>query len=126
MGIFITLENRNNETYQLTHPVASLGGILRGALTISVSEHTYITSPETKLKTILHYIEAGWLGRSTNRVEGIIFRYDPENDDKMAIKDVPESDIVARLSGPWREKIEFTLGSKPLVSLTSYALDICI
>ncbi|KAH6686745.1 oxysterol-binding family protein [Plectosphaerella plurivora] len=116
LGIFITLEKRNNETYRLTHPTASLGGILRGTLSVSVSEYTYITCPETKLKTILHYIEAGWLGRSTNRVEGIIFRYDPENDDKTTIKDVPEADIVARLSGPWREKIEFSLGSKPIDS----------
>ncbi|KAG7141341.1 Oxysterol-binding protein-like protein 1 like [Verticillium longisporum] len=94
----------------------SLGGILRGTLSVSVSEMAYITCPKTKLKTILHYIEAGWLGRSTNRVEGIIFRYDPENDNKTTIKDVPEADIVARLGGPWREKIEFTLGPKPIDS----------
>lgn len=116
MGIFISVDKRDGETYQLTHPTASLGGILRGTLSISVSEHTYITCPKTKLKTILHYIEAGWLGRSTNRVDGVIFRYDPDNDDKMTVKDVPEADIVARLSGPWREKVEFTLGSKPVDS----------
>ncbi|KAG7119297.1 Oxysterol-binding protein-like protein 1 like [Verticillium longisporum] len=116
LGIFIDIEKRGNETYQLTHPAASLGGILRGTLSVSVSEMAYITCPKTKLKTILHYIEAGWLGRSTNRVEGIIFRYDPENDNKTTIKDVPEADIVARLGGPWREKIEFTLGLKPIDS----------
>ncbi|KAK1451385.1 oxysterol-binding family protein [Colletotrichum melonis] len=116
LGIFVTLEKRGGETYRLTHPAAHLGGILRGSLSVSVSEMAYITCPHTKLKTILHYIEAGWLGRSTNRVEGIIFKYDPENDDKVNIKDVPEADIVARLSGPWREKIEFTLGPKPVNS----------
>ncbi|GKT55699.1 oxysterol-binding family protein [Colletotrichum tofieldiae] len=116
LGIFVTLEKRGGETYRLTHPAAHLGGILRGSLSVSVSEMAYITCPQTKLKTILHYVEAGWLGRSTNRVEGIIFKYDPENDDKVNIKDVPEADIVARLSGPWREKIEFTLGPKPVNS----------
>ena len=30
LGIFITLKNRDNEEYQLTHPAAYLGGILRG------------------------------------------------------------------------------------------------
>lgn len=119
LGIFVTLDNRDGETYRLTHPAAHLGGILRGTLTVSVSEMAYITCPQTKLKTILNYVEAGWLGRSTNRVEGIIFRYDPENDDKVNIKDVPEADIVARLGGPWREKVMFTLGPKPMVSKSS-------
>ncbi|GKT82646.1 oxysterol binding protein [Colletotrichum tofieldiae] len=112
LGIFVTLEKRGGETYRLTHPAAHLGGILRGSLSVSVSEMAYITCPQTKLKTILHYVEAGWLGRSTNRVE-----VRPENDDKVNIKDVPEADIVARLSGPWREKIEFTLGPKPVAEL---------
>jgi hypothetical protein len=30
LGIFITLEKRDNEEYQLTHPAAYLGGLLRG------------------------------------------------------------------------------------------------
>jgi hypothetical protein len=32
-GIFITLKTRDNEEYQLTHPAAHLGGLLRGLLT---------------------------------------------------------------------------------------------
>ncbi|CAI4219595.1 unnamed protein product [Parascedosporium putredinis] len=100
MGIFISLDKRGGETYQLTHPAAHLGGFL-GA---------------TKLKAILSYAEEGWLGRTTNKVQGIIFTYDPENDDKTRIQDVPEQDILARLGGPWKEKIVLTLGSKPLAS----------
>lgn len=117
LGIFVTVENRDNETYQLTHPAAHLGGILRGALSVSVGDVAFITCPQTKLKAILSYYDDGWLGRSTNKVEGIIFKYDPENDDKVRIRDVPESDIVIRLGGAWKEKIIFTLGPKPLVSL---------
>jgi oxysterol-binding protein-related protein 9/10/11 len=117
LGIFITVERRNNETYQLTHPAAYLGGILRGALNISVGDQAYISCPETKMKVILNYYDEGWLGRSVNKVEGVIFRYDPDNDDKLKIRDVPEADILARLNGPWKEKINFTLGPKPFVSL---------
>lgn len=119
LGIFITVEKRDHETYQLTHPAAHVGGIFRGALSVTVGDMAYITCPQTKLKAILHYYDEGWLGRSTNKVEGIIFRYDPENDDKQRIRDVPEEDIVVRLGGAWRDKILFTLGPKPVVCLLS-------
>ncbi|VZH87968.1 unnamed protein product [Fusarium fujikuroi] len=87
MGIFITLEKRDGETYQLTHPAAHLGGLLRGALSVSVSEFAYITCPKTKIKVILHYVEEGWLGRTTNKIDGVVFKYDPENDDKSRVQD---------------------------------------
>lgn len=117
LGIFITLEKRNNETYQLKHPAAHLGGLLRGTLSVSVGDTAYVTCPETKLKAILNYFDEGWLRGSTNKMEGIIFRYDPENDNKTKIKDVPDSDIVVRLSGAWKDKIQFTMGPKPVVSM---------
>ncbi|KAI0179773.1 hypothetical protein GGR52DRAFT_587307 [Hypoxylon sp. FL1284] len=116
LGIFVTVERRDNETYQLTHPAAHLGGILRGSLSVSVGDFAYITCPQTKLKAILHYVEDGWLGRAQNRVEGVIFKYDPEKDDKLRIKDVPDSDVVARLGGAWKDRIVFTLGPKPVDS----------
>lgn len=116
LGIFITVERRNHETYQLTHPAAHLGGFFRGALSVTVGDMAYITCPETKLKAILRYYDDGWLGRSTNKVEGIIFRYDPQDDDKLQISEVPEEDILVRLGGPWKDKIVFTLGPKPLNS----------
>ncbi|KAI0390917.1 oxysterol-binding family protein [Xylariaceae sp. FL0594] len=116
LGIFVTLERRNNETYQLTHPAAHLGGLLRGALSVTVGDVAYITCATTRLKAILHYIEDGWLGRAQNKVEGVIFKYDPDNDDKIRIKDVPEADVVARLGGGWKDRIVFTLGSKPVDS----------
>jgi hypothetical protein len=78
----------------------------------------YITCPQTKIKVILHYVDEGWLGRSTNKIDGVIFKYDPENDNKLRVQDVPEEDILARLSGPWREKVAFSLGPKPFVSST--------
>ncbi|PTB61985.1 hypothetical protein BBK36DRAFT_24061 [Trichoderma citrinoviride] len=113
-GIFITLEKRDNETYQLTHPAAHLGGLFRGTLSVSVSEMAYITCPDTKIKAILHYVEEGWLGRTTNKIDGVIFKYDPENDDKTRVQDVPDEDVLARLSGPWKERVVFSLGPRPM------------
>jgi oxysterol-binding protein-related protein 9/10/11 len=129
LGIFITLEQRSNETYQLTHPAAYLGGILRGALSVSVGDQAYITCPQTKLKAILNYHDEGWLGRSVNKVDGVIFRYDPDKEDKLRVKDVPDAEVLARLSGPWKEKIIFTLGPKPFVSrclLLFAAIILCV
>lgn len=62
---------------------------------------------------ILQYLEEGWLGRAQNKVEGIIFNYDPDNDTKMRIKDVPEKDIVGRVEGAWTNQVYYTLGSQP-------------
>ncbi|POR33377.1 Oxysterol-binding protein-like protein 1 [Tolypocladium paradoxum] len=117
MGIFITLDERDGETYQLTHPAAHLGGLLRGSLSVSVSEMAYMKCPQTKIKVILHYVEEGWLGRTTNKIDGVVFKYDPENDDKTRVQDVPDEDVLARLSGPWREKVVFTLGPRPVKSV---------
>ncbi|KAI0475388.1 oxysterol-binding family protein [Xylariaceae sp. FL0804] len=116
LGIFVTLERRGDETYQLTHPAAHLGGILRGTLSVTVGDMAYITCPKTRLKAILHYVEEGWLGRAQNKMEGVIFKYDPNNDTKTRIKDVPDSDVVARLGGAWKDRIVFTLGPKPVDS----------
>lgn len=112
LGIFINIQRRNNEEYQLTHPAAHLGGFFRGNLSVSVGDSCYVTCPQTKLKTILQYVEDGWLGKAQNRVEGVIFRYDPNNDNKTRIKDVPEKDVLVRISGNWREQVSFTLPPK--------------
>lgn len=112
LGIFITLAKRDDEQYQLTHPAAHLGGLLRGALSVTVGDQCYITCTKTKIKTILHYIEEGWLGKTQNRVEGVVFRYDPDNDNKIRIRDVPEKDILATITGNWKEKLYFSLGPK--------------
>jgi len=112
LGIFITLAKHDNEEYQLTHPAAHLGGLLRGALNVTVGDTCYITCAKTKIKIILNYLEEGWLGKTQNKVEGVVFRYDPDKDDKTRIRDIPEKDILARISGNWKEKLYFSIGSK--------------
>lgn len=109
LGIFVTLEKRDNEEYQLTHPSAHLGGLLRGALSVSVSDSCYITCPKTRTKAILQYMEDGWMSRSQHRVEGAIFTYNPDQDNITKIKDVPERDVLARISGSWHGQIYYTL-----------------
>lgn len=113
LGIFITLQHRDNEEYQLTHPVAHLGGFLRGSLSITVVDTCAVTCPKTRIKVILHYLEEGWLGKTQNKVHGVIYTYDPDTDNLSRIKDVPEKDILARVDGCWHDKIYYTLaGSK--------------
>jgi hypothetical protein len=109
LGIFVTLKERDDEEYQLTHPAAHLGGLLRGSLTITVADTCYVTCSKTRIKAILQYLEEGWLSKSQNQVEGAIFRYDPNNDNKTRIKDVPDSDILAKVNGSWHSQINYTL-----------------
>jgi hypothetical protein len=117
LGIFITLKNRGNEEYQLTHPAAYLGGLLRGSLNVSVADSCFITCPKTGLKVILEYQEEGWLGRSQNKVLGVIFKYDPKNDSITKIKDVSDKDVLGRIEGNWQDKVYYTLGSKPFAKV---------
>ena len=117
LGIFINLKNRDDEEYQLTHPIAHLGGMLRGSLSVTVADSCFLTCRKTKTKVILHYLEESWLGKTQNKVNGIVYTYDPENDNKTRIKDVPEKDILARLEGCWHDQIFYTLqGSKVQLS----------
>ncbi|KFY44104.1 hypothetical protein V494_01639 [Pseudogymnoascus sp. VKM F-4513 (FW-928)] len=79
------------------------------------------------MKTILHYLEEGWLGKAQNRVEGVVFRYDPEKDDKVRIADVPEKDVLARITGNWKEKVFVSFAPNfktqiPIIDLTPLSL----
>ncbi|KAG8529230.1 uncharacterized protein KY384_005865 [Bacidia gigantensis] len=121
LGIFVNIANRDNEEYQLTHPIAHLGGIIRGSLSVTVADTCFITCPKSKQKTILEYLEESWLGKTQNKVKGVIFTYDPTHDAITRIKDVPDKDILARIEGNWHEEIHYTLPNHkethPLVDL---------
>lgn len=114
-GIFVTLHKRDDEEYQMTHPAAHLGGLLRGQLGISVADICFITCPRTRIKTILHYLDEGWLGSSKNIVQGVAFRYDPKNDNITRLKDIPEKDILAKVEGCWKEQVYYTVPNTPAV-----------
>ena len=113
LGIFINLKNRDDEEYQLTHPIAHLGGMLRGSLSVTVADSCFLTCRKTRIKVILHYLEENWLGKTQNKVNGVVYTYDPENDNKTRVKDIPDKDVLARLEGCWHDQICYTLqGSK--------------
>ena len=109
LGIFIKIQSRGDEEYQLTHPTAHLGGFIRGSLSVTVADTCFITCPKSGMKVILHYLEESWLGKAQNRVTGVIYRYDPEDDSITRVKDVAEEDVLARIEGSWQDQIQFTL-----------------
>ncbi|KIX07171.1 uncharacterized protein Z518_01824 [Rhinocladiella mackenziei CBS 650.93] len=114
-GIFLTLTQRDHEEYQLQHPAASLGGLLRGSLYVSVADSCYVTCTKTKLKCILTYVEESWFGKAQNRVHGLIFRYDPDDDKYTRVKDVPEKDILVKIEGCWQEQITYIIPNSAAV-----------
>ena len=122
LGIFINLKNRGNEEYQLTHPVAHLGGMLRGSLSVTVADTCFVTCSKTKKKVILHYLEESWLGKTQNKVHGVIYTYDPDNDNKTRIKDVPEKDILGRLEGCWHDQVYYTLSGSRVTMISLCAV----
>lgn len=65
----------------------------------------------------MEYLEEGWLGRTQNKVVGVIFKYDPKNDTILKIKDVPEKEVLGRIEGSWQDKVYYTLGSKPFAKV---------
>lgn len=120
LGIFVTVHSRGNEEYQLTHPAAQLGGLLRGSPSVTVADTCYITCPQTRMKVILHYLEEGWLSKTQNKVLGVIYKCDPETDSRTRIKDVPQQDVLATLEGCWHRQVYFTVAGsnvrgKPLM-----------
>ena len=87
-------------------------------MNVTVADTCFVTCPKTKLKAILNYLEEGWLGKTQNKVVGVIYRYDPENDKRTKVRDVPEKDILVRIEGCWHRQVYFTMaGSKVLLPL---------
>ena len=105
----MNLQSRDNEEYQLTHPAAHLGGLIRGSLSVTVADTCFVTCPKNGLKVILHYLEEGWLGKAQNKVIGFIYKCDTNTDKRTRLKDVHESEILARLEGGWQDKVFYTL-----------------
>ena len=92
-----------------------------GSLSVNVADTCYITCPKTKIKVILQYLEEGWLSRAQNKVEGVIFRYNPEKDTITRIKDVSDKDVLGRIDGIWTDKIYYSVGSKSFNKAVSTA-----
>lgn len=79
---------------------------------MSVADTCSVICSKTRIKVILQYLEDAWVGRGQNRVEGAIFRFDPNEDTISKLRDVPNDDVVARIEGVWTDKIYYTLGGQ--------------
>lgn len=123
-GIFVrgTGGHAAGETYQITHPTASVNGILRGSFYVTVGDSTIITCTGGKgkdgqqLRTVLEYKEESWLGRAVFLCEGVIHTYDPEGTAHLEwtkVKHVPRSRVLAQFHGSWKHLIKWKLASEP-------------
>jgi oxysterol-binding protein-related protein 9/10/11 len=124
-GIFIrgTGGHAEGETYQITHPTATVNGILRGNFYVTVGDSTTITCSGAKsakdgqqLRTVIEYKEESWLGRAHYLCEGVIHTYDPEgiaHHEWTKVKHVPRSRVVAQFHGSWKHLIKWKLASEP-------------
>ena len=122
-GIFVKIKRDGpgqGEEYQITHPMAQVNGILKGAYYGTISDQISITcrggeSSQTKLRTILDYKDESWLGKPRFLLDGVIYRYTPGTDEETwsRPKQVPSDRVVAYLEGTWTKEIRYKLkGSK--------------
>lgn len=121
-GIFVHVNGGpgEGESYHITHPIASVNGILRGSFYITVSESAIITCTGAKdgshLRTVVEYKEESWLGRAHFLLEGVIHTYDPDettHEEWTKVKHVPRSRVVAQLQGSWRHLIKWKRVDEP-------------
>ncbi|KAG8216371.1 hypothetical protein J3R82DRAFT_6452 [Butyriboletus roseoflavus] len=115
-GIYININGGpgEGEQYHITHPIASVNGILRGSFYITVADSTIITCTGGKGKesyrAVIEYKEESWLGRAHFLVEGVIHTYDEdatEHEEWTKVKHVPQCRIIAVLDGCWRNHIRW-------------------
>ena len=112
-GIWITC--RGDEEYNLTHPWATLNGLLTGTPFITVSGTTVVQCPKTGLKALIEYKEEPFFGSARYEIQGKVFKYDYEAEKHMnqrakrdlnKLSAVPNDDqLVCSLSGKWNDAI---------------------
>ncbi|KIJ63037.1 hypothetical protein HYDPIDRAFT_29732 [Hydnomerulius pinastri MD-312] len=130
-GIFINITGGagEGEKYHVTHPVASVNGILRGSFYLTVGDSTIITCSggegDQQYRAVIEYKEESWLGRAHYLVEGVIHTYDEdseEHEEWTKVKHVPQSRVVAVLDGCWRNHIRWRRSLSAPSSTSSVSL----
>jgi len=115
-GLFIDITGGHGkgEAYNITHPVASVNGILRGSFYVTVGEHSVITATggtgKYKLRALIEYKDESWIGKAHFLVDGVIHIYDESetvHKEWVKVKHVPQSRIVAVFDGCWRQRIKW-------------------
>ena len=123
-GIYIKLSGGPGagETYQLTHPTATVNGLLRGSFYVTIGESTIITCEkeggegQQRYRAVLEYKEESWLGRAQYLIEGVIHTYiqgETAHESWTRVKNVPTSKVVAHIDGSWRHLIRWRYSSFP-------------
>lgn len=130
-GIFVRVTGGpgEGEEYHITHPIASVNGILRGNFYITVADSTIVTTKGSKdgvnYRAIIEYKEESWIGRAMFALEGVIHTYEEgetEHEEWTKAKHIPEDRIVAHFDGSWKGRIRYKLtanGSRSASSKSS-------
>ncbi|KAF5340300.1 hypothetical protein D9611_007865 [Ephemerocybe angulata] len=121
-GIYVRLNGGpgEGEEYHITHPVASVNGILRGNFYLTMCDSIVVSCtndrPSSKhggfprFRAIIEYKEESWLGRAHFLVEGVIFVVhdgETEHEGWTKVKQVPQNRVAAVLDGTWKGHIRW-------------------
>ncbi|KAJ1960228.1 hypothetical protein GGI12_003918 [Dipsacomyces acuminosporus] len=109
-GIFVTLEQRDSEMYECSHPTGNIVGWLRGSLKVQLVENCHILCPNNGLAAVIEFKEERWFGKNKDNVCGKVFRYDPKKQGEQVktwkLKDIPKScEVVATFGGNWDKQV---------------------
>ncbi|KIM71349.1 hypothetical protein PILCRDRAFT_17153 [Piloderma croceum F 1598] len=132
-GIYINITGGpgEGEKYHITHPIASVNGILRGSFYLTVGDTTIITCTGGKsgqmLRTLIDYKEESWLGKAHFLLEGVIHTYtigDTEHEAWTKVRHVPQSRVVAIFDGSWKHHIKWRRTGSTNSSAATSASDV--
>ncbi|ORX35858.1 hypothetical protein BD324DRAFT_629290 [Kockovaella imperatae] len=119
-GLFLKLNREGpgkGEEYHITHPAAQVNGILKGSYYGTISDQISITcsggdNKKTKLRAVLDYKDESWIGRPRFAVDGVIYRYEVDNETELSwtkAKQIPSDNIVAYIEGCWMKQLKYKL-----------------
>ena len=123
-GIFLRLTDNakcgaSGEEYQITHPTASINGLLRGSLWVAICDNLYVTcrggksdkdgDDGTRLRAIVEYKDESWITKAKYALEGVIYAYGLNDDPQeyTTAKQVPQDKVLATFEGSWKGKITY-------------------
>ncbi|KAJ7150947.1 hypothetical protein C8R43DRAFT_1005687 [Mycena crocata] len=132
-GIFVNITGGPGagEQYNITHPIASVNGLLRGSFYVTVAESTVISCTsgggKQRFRAIIEYKEESWLGRAHFLLEGVIHTVvegETQHNEWTKVKHVPQTRVVAVFDGSWRNRIRWRrvgVNSYPDTTPSSYS-----
>ncbi|KAK0541017.1 hypothetical protein OC842_000223 [Tilletia horrida] len=112
-GVFARIERGHGagEEYQMTHPTASVNGLLRGNLWIALTDAEYVTcrgSEGKQLRAIVEHKDESWVGKAKYAFEGVVYEYEGDPEQYKRVKEVPQDKVLATIEGSWKGRITYT------------------